>query len=67
MNIYLTGFMGAGKTSVGKLLADKLSRVFIEMDEKIVQKEGVSINEIFSLKGEAYFRQAESEILGELD
>ena len=47
-NIYLVGFMGTGKTTVGKLLAKKLQCTFIEMDEEIEKKEGRKINDIFA-------------------
>ena len=47
-NIVLTGFMGSGKTSVGKRLSMELKREFIDMDDFIVTKEGMSVNEIFA-------------------
>ncbi len=62
-NIYLVGFMGTGKTVVGKLLAKKLSRKCFDLDKLIEDKEGVSIPEIFSRNGEAYFRRLEKEAL----
>lgn len=65
-NIYLIGFMGTGKTTVGKLLARNLGRVFIEMDEEIEKKENKKIVEIFSLYGENYFREKEKELLKEI-
>ena len=49
-NIVLVGFMGSGKTSVGKKLSVDLKREFIDMDDFIVVKEGMSINEIFEKK-----------------
>lgn len=58
-NIVLVGFMGTGKSTVGKLLADRLQRTFYDMDDVIVEKEGMSIEKIFSTKGEAYFREKE--------
>lgn len=61
-NIVLVGFMGSGKTSVGKKLSVDLKREFIDMDDFIVEKEGMSINEIFEKKGEAYFRGLEKEL-----
>ena len=61
-NIVLTGFMGSGKTSVGKRLSMELKREFIDMDDFIVTKEGMSVNEIFAQKGEAYFREQEREL-----
>ena len=51
-NVILVGFMGAGKSSVGRILARRLGRCFVETDEMIVAKEGVSIPEIFAAKGE---------------
>ncbi|MDO4299775.1 MAG: shikimate kinase [Clostridia bacterium] len=61
-NIVLIGFMGSGKTSVGKKLSMDLKREFIDMDDFIVNKEGMSINDIFKKKGEAYFRSLEKEL-----
>lgn len=61
-NIVLIGFMGSGKTSVGKKLSRDLKREFIDMDDFIVTKEGMSINEIFEKKGEIYFRNLEREL-----
>ncbi|HXJ78464.1 MAG TPA: shikimate kinase [Candidatus Methylomirabilis sp.] len=63
-NVILVGFMGAGKSSVGRILARRLGRCLIETDEMIVANEGASIPEIFAAKGEAYFRAAEEEVLG---
>jgi len=65
-NIYLVGFMGSGKTVVGKLLSEKLNLKFVNMDELIEEREGVTIADIFSLKGEAYFRALEKDILEEV-
>ncbi|MFQ5770133.1 MAG: shikimate kinase [bacterium] len=62
-NIYLIGFMAAGKSTVGKILANKLQRQFLDTDELIEHKTGQSIPEIFQTKGETYFRQVESEIV----
>jgi shikimate kinase len=62
-NIVLVGFMGAGKSSVGRLLATKLGRCFVETDDMIVGREGRSIPEIFAERGEAYFRSLEDEAL----
>ncbi len=66
-NIILTGFMGAGKTTIGKLLAKKLDFNFIDTDYLIEQKANLSINEIFSNYSEDYFRKIETEIINELD
>lgn len=65
-NIVLTGFMGAGKTSVGRALAKLLSRAFVDMDEQISTREGQSIAEIFSERGENYFRELERALVQEL-
>lgn len=65
-NIILIGFMGTGKTTVGRALASQLGMTQVDMDEAIVQREGRTIAEIFSDAGEAYFRDVESEVLLEL-
>ena len=59
MNICLIGYMGSGKTSVGKLLAKRNGMIFQDTDELIVSKEGRSIPNIFETDGEAYFRDTE--------
>ena len=61
MNIILCGFMGSGKSTIGKLLADRLNRNFIDLDDYIVQKRGMSINEIFKKYGEENFRKSETQ------
>jgi shikimate kinase len=63
-NVILVGFMGAGKSSVGRILARRLGRCLVETDDMIVAKEGASIPEIFTVRGEAYFRAAEEGVLG---
>jgi shikimate kinase len=63
MNVILTGFMGTGKSSVGKLLAARLNFTFCDLDALIVAQEGRSINSIFSSNGECYFRTVESTVL----
>jgi len=65
-NIILTGFMATGKTTVGKLLAKKLNRDFIDTDQLIEARQGQSIPEIFANLGEAAFRQMEADIALEL-
>ncbi|MCD8118058.1 MAG: shikimate kinase [Lachnospiraceae bacterium] len=65
-NIYLIGFMGSGKTTIATALAEKLGLTEIEMDAWIVNKEGMSINDIFAKFGESYFRQVETDLLREL-
>jgi shikimate kinase len=66
-NVFLTGFMGVGKTTVGRLLAELLNCPFADFDEMIVQREKRPIAEIFSDSGESYFRNCESKLLYELD
>jgi shikimate kinase len=65
-NVILVGFMGAGKSTVGRLLARRLGRCFVETDAMITAREGCSIPEIFETRGELYFRQLEAEVLGAL-
>lgn len=65
-NIYLIGYMGCGKTTIGKLLAEQCGRIFCDLDQKIEEREGCSVSEIFQNRGEAYFRKKETEILSEL-
>lgn len=64
--VYLCGFMGSGKSTVGRLLAKKLGKEFIDLDDYIEEQEGMSIPEIFEKKGEPYFRQKESDALADL-
>jgi shikimate kinase len=63
MKIFLLGFMGSGKTHWGRLLSQKLGIPFFDLDEQIVNSENKSINEIFSSKGEEYFRLLETDTL----
>ncbi len=65
-NIILIGMMGAGKTTVGKLLAKHLGKTFVDCDEEIQRRTGVTIPHIFDIEGEAGFRQRESAVLEEL-
>jgi len=65
-NVILIGFMGSGKSSVGKLLADKLQCKFIDMDDEIEIGEKKSINEIFDEYGEDHFREIETSYLEKL-
>ncbi len=65
-NIVLTGFMGTGKTTVGKLLAAQLNREFVDTDDLIQVREGMAIPDIFLKYGETVFRKMESEVAKEL-
>lgn len=65
-NIYLVGFMGTGKTTVGKLLSQSLNKRFVETDELIEKREGKKIVDIFAHYGEPYFRKVEKEVLKEV-
>lgn len=65
-NIYLVGFMGTGKTAVGKELARQKNWRFLDLDERIELRETTAITEIFAKKGEPYFRKAESKALKEV-
>lgn len=66
MKIFLLGYMGSGKSYIGKRLSDKLGYDFLDMDNQIEEKEGKSISEIFDKKGEVYFRKLERRTLEEL-
>lgn len=65
LNIYLTGIMSCGKSTLGKMLADATGRRFVDMDDYIVEREGKTIPELFA-EGENVFRDAESRALYEL-
>lgn len=65
-NLVLIGMPSCGKTTIGKEIANSLSKEFIDCDEEIVKKEGISIPEIFERYGEAYFRKIETEVIAEL-
>ena len=64
--IVLIGYMGSGKSTIGKVLAKKLEKDFIDFDQYIETNEKQSIPEIFKHKGEVYFRKKEAFYLGEL-
>lgn len=66
MKIVLIGYMGSGKSSVGKTLSELLNLPFKDLDEEIQKTAGMSIAEIFSKKGEIYFRRLENETLKRL-
>jgi shikimate kinase len=61
--IYLVGFMGCGKTTIGELLADKLGWRFVDLDRDIESEQGVSIAELFDSRGEPEFRALEAAAL----
>lgn len=61
--LILLGYMGSGKTTVARQLSDKLGISYHDLDDEISKIEGISIPEIFKLKGEIYFRKKENEIL----
>lgn len=65
-NIFLVGLMGAGKTSVGKMLAKRLNKAFCDSDHEIERMTGVRIPVIFEIEGEEGFRLRESKMLAEL-
>ncbi len=65
-NIAITGFMAVGKSVVGRMLAQRLKRPFVDLDHAIEGREGSKVADIFKLKGEAYFRKLEKETLEEV-
>ncbi|WP_434035406.1 shikimate kinase [Formosa sp. 4Alg 33] len=66
MNLILIGYMGSGKSTLGKKLAKTLNYPFIDLDHYIEEKEELSISELFKVKGEIYFRKKEHEYLKEI-
>lgn len=64
--IALAGFMGCGKTTVGRRLAQRLGWYFADLDDEIIRQAGMSINEIFRTRGEPAFRELEHEVLARL-
>ncbi len=65
-NVVITGFMGTGKTTVGRLVAARLGCPFVDMDERIESRTGRTVRQIFDEQGEAKFRKLESELCGTL-
>lgn len=66
MNIALVGMPASGKTSVGKVLCERLNKAFVDSDEEIVKRENRSIPEIFSQEGEGYFRNVEKNVIKDI-
>ena len=66
MNIILIGFRGTGKTTIGKMLAQRLGKEFVDADEYLERKEGKTIKEVFAEGGEKLFREIETQIIAEL-
>jgi shikimate kinase len=64
--LVLTGYMGAGKTAVGRRVAARLDRTFTDADREIERRAGMAIPEIFSRKGEVWFRRTEETVIREL-
>jgi shikimate kinase len=63
--IYLVGFMGAGKTTVGRVLSRRLGWRLLDIDELIEQREHATVSDLFAKRGEAYFRSVERAVLAE--
>lgn len=61
--VYLTGFMGAGKSTIGPILANTIGWDFLDLDKEIEKQENKKVKEIFNQNGEEYFRQLESRVL----
>ena len=66
MNIFLIGFRGTGKTTIGKIISRMLDREFIDADEYLEQKERKTVKDIFDEGGEKLFREMESRVIAEL-
>ena len=64
--LFIVGMMGAGKSAVGRLLAARLDRLFVDVDQEIQSRTGVSINTIFEFEGEEGFRRREEQVIDEL-
>jgi shikimate kinase len=65
-SIIFIGFMGVGKTTIGKLVADKLLRPFVDIDEEIEKEYGMPVSQIFKEIGEKAFRDREKQLIAEL-
>ena len=66
MNIILIGFRGTGKTTIGKMLAQRLGKEFVDADAYLEQREGNTIKDIFAEGGENLFREIETHVIAEL-
>ncbi len=66
MKLVLLGYMASGKSTIGKKLSKKMDTSFVDLDEQIVAHSGMSIPEIFKVKGEIHFRKLEAEVLQKL-
>lgn len=62
-NVVLIGFMGTGKSTIGKALAGRLGWQFVDTDQKVEERQGITISEMFATLGESAFRQVESDTL----
>ena len=65
-SVYLCGFMGCGKSHIGRMLAAELDRKLVDLDRVIVEREGMAIPEIFAQFGEPHFRRLEAQYIREL-
>jgi shikimate kinase len=65
-NLILVGMMGSGKTTMGRALARHLGKTFVDSDEEIIKRTGVTVPHIFDIEGEAGFRQREAAAIGDL-
>ena len=65
-NIFLVGLMGAGKSTIGKKLAERLGKTFVDADSEIERRTGATIELIFDIEGEEGFRKREAAMLDEL-
>ncbi len=65
MKLYLVGLLGSGKSVLGKKISQSVQLPFIDLDDRIETQEGMKVSEIFTVKGEAYFRSMEAAILRE--
>ncbi len=66
VRIYLVGFMASGKSTIGRLLAERLRWTFVDLDERIEERAGMPIRRIFSIAGEGRFRSLEHDMLREV-